>query len=483
MATRLIAAPVTGRKSLERSSRWPVLAVVVAAPFLSVLDFSLVNVSIPSIQASLHASYGQIQLIVAGYSLLYAVFLITGGRLGDIGGRKRLYLFGLIGFTLASVLCGISPDPNILISARLLQGFMAAMMVPQSLAIIRVTFPPEERAMAFGVFGAALSLAMLSGQLAGGALVVSNLLGLSWRPIFLVNLPLGAMAVVAGHFVLEESKSPKKLRLDLGGVGIASIALFVLIYSLTEGREAGWPLWSELGIPASVLLLIAFIRYERGVAARTGAPLLELSLFRQRAFTVGLMVILTFFAGISAFFMMLTIYLQSGLHFTALDVGLILSPFAIGFFIASALSVKLTLRLGRLTLNIAAGLMCISLAATIWILNSRGQSLRATDLLVILLFYGIGQGLMVAPLFNIIMSGIVGSDAGSASGALSTVQQVAGAIGVAAMGTVFFALLGRSPQAADFVNAITTTLRYNIALIGLSFLFVFLLPRRMNSVA
>ncbi|HYL99373.1 MAG TPA: MFS transporter, partial [Blastocatellia bacterium] len=243
----------------------------------------------------------------------------------------------------------------------------------------------------------------------------------------------------------------------------------------------GWPLWAFWRIAGSLPLLAAFVLYERTVAVRTGAPLLELSLFRHRAFTVGLIVILTFFSGISMFFMMLTIYLQSGLHFSALDVGLVLSPFAVGFFLASVASVKVAPLLGTRTLNVAAGLMCLSLGTTIRIIGSRGASLHMADLLLVLFSYGAGQGLMVSPLFNIIMSGAVGADAGSASGTLSTIQQVAGSIGVAAMGTVFFSLLGRNPRVIDFETAITRTLRYNIMLIALTFLLVFLLPRNSNS--
>jgi len=477
VATTRLIANADKRRAESTRTRSGRLAVAAAAPFLSVLDFSLVNIAIPSIRSGLHASYGQIQLIVAGYTLSYAVFLITGGRLGDIAGRKRVYLLGMFGFTLSSALCAAAPSADSLIVLRLLQGFMAAMMVPQSLAIIRVTFPPEERDLAFGIFGAGLSLAMIIGQLAGGALVVYDPFGLSWRPIFLVSLPIGVAAMLAGRTLLEESLSPARLRLDPGGIAISSIALFILIYSLSQGREANWPAWSLVGIAAFIPLLIGFIWQQRRVAASTGAPLLELSLFSHRAFAVGLMVILTFFGGISGFFMMLTILLQTGLHMTAFDVGLVLSPFAIGFFLASVLSVRLAPRLGRRTLNVAAALLVLSFVATVCIIGAQGAGLRGSDLLVVLLFYGAGQGLMVAPLFNTIMSGIVGANAGSASGALSTVQQVAGSIGVAAIGTVFFGLLGRNPQVGDFVTAITRTLSCNIALIGITFVLVFLLPR------
>src|SRR5947209_5875431 len=217
--------------------RWLTLAVVLTAAFLGTLDFFIINLALPAIQADLHASFAQVQLVIAAYGLAYAVCLITGGRLGDIYGRKRVFLGGVAGFTAASVLCGLAPSPEALIAARVLQGVVAALLFPQVLSIIQVTFPAPERGRAFSVFGLAQGAASFSGIVLGGALVEADLFGLGWRPIFLVNLPIGLLTLAAGWVLVPESRSPTARRLDLGGVAVVTAALFLLVYPLVQGRE------------------------------------------------------------------------------------------------------------------------------------------------------------------------------------------------------------------------------------------------------
>ena len=224
--------------------------MVLIASFMILLDISIVNVAIPSVQRDLGATYAEIQWVLAGYQLAYAVVLITGGRLGDIFGRKRLFIIGVSGFTIASLICGLAPSPIALIAARVLQGLMAALMYPQVLSVIQVSFPPRERGAAFGVFGGVIGVASISGPLLGGLLIQADIHvgghALLWRPIFLVNLPIGIGAVVAAFIFLRESRAPSAPRLDIPGVVLATIGLFLIAFPLVEGRDAGWPLWAYL---------------------------------------------------------------------------------------------------------------------------------------------------------------------------------------------------------------------------------------------
>ncbi len=236
-------AELTSAPPLD-TRRWLALAVVVSASFMAIFDQFVVNVAIPTMQRDLHASFAQIQFVIAGYALAYAVTLITGGRLGDIYGRKRLFMLGMAGFTLASALCGLAPGPELLVGARLVQGFGAALMSPQVLSIIQVTFPPEERSKALGVYGAVIGIASLAGQALGGFLIRADLFGLGWRIVFLINLPIGGAALIAARALVPETRSAAATRLDLGGVAIVTAGLFLLTFPLVEGRDAGWPVWA-----------------------------------------------------------------------------------------------------------------------------------------------------------------------------------------------------------------------------------------------
>src|SRR3954452_23652092 len=262
--------------------RWKSLAVILAAAFLVGLDFFVVNISIPSIRSSLHATFAEVQLVIASYGLTYAVLLISGGRLGDIYGRKRMFMWGVAAFTAASLLCGIAPTPTFLIAARALQGVAGALSFPQVLSIMQVTFPLSERAKAFGLFGTVIGTSSFSGNVLGGLLVSANVFGLGWRPIFLINLPIGIATVLAATRFVRESKSPKARRLDLGGVAIMTLALVLLLYPLIEGREAGWPAWAFVSMAASIPTFVLFVQFERRVTRRGGSPLVELSPFHDR---------------------------------------------------------------------------------------------------------------------------------------------------------------------------------------------------------
>jgi len=460
--------------------RWKSLAVILAAAFLVGLDFFVVNVSIPSIRANLHASFAEVQLVIASYGLTYAVLLISGGRLGDIYGRKRMFMWGTAAFTVASIFCGLAPTPGVLILARALQGVAGALLFPQVLSIMQVTFPPHERAKAFGLFGTVIGTSSFSGNVLGGVLVSANLFNLSWRPIFLVNLPIGLLTVLAAARFVKESRSPKARRLDLGGVAILTLALSLLLYPLIQGREAGWPMWTFVSLGAALPVLLLFVQYEKRVTASGGSPLVELSLFHDRAFVIGLFSGVCFFSGAAAFFLISTIFLQNGLAYTAREAGLTFTSFAIAFLGSSLSSVRVQPKLGSRIINLGAALMMTGLTLLLWLTAVRGASLTGLELAPVLLIYGTGQGFVMPTLINTILINIKGHDAGSAAGVLTTVQQVSFATGVAVIGTVFFSSLGALTTTDAFVRALRIAFSVNICLLAVTFVLILQIPRNAH---
>jgi EmrB/QacA subfamily drug resistance transporter len=446
------AVPVSHPPATEHEAdprRWIALFVVLTAAFMVLLDISIVNVAIPSIQRNLGASFGQVQLVLAGYQLSYAVALITGGRLGDIFGRKKLFMTGMAGFVLASASCGLARNPDMLVISRVAQGVMAALMYPQVLSVLQVVFPPRERAAAFGIFGAIIGVATITGPLLGGVLIGTQTDTERWRWIFLVNLPIGIGALGAAWFLLRESRAPRARRLDIGGTVIISAALGLLVYPLVQGREQGWPAWAFVMLVLSVPLFVLFVLYERVKTRRDGSPLVELSMFRDRAFSTGNLLSAVFFSAIPAFFLMFSITLQIGLGFSALRAGLTTVPWAIGTASASALSVRLAPKLGKRILWIGSATMIAGMVGLLLTVGARGTALSGPELAPSLLVAGLGMGCLIAPLINIILAGISQGDAGSASGVLTTMQQVGGAIGVAVVGAIFFGLVGGGADSAS----------------------------------
>lgn len=466
--------------------RWWILCVVVLAQFMFVVDVFIVNVAIPAIQLDLHASSGQIQLVLAAYQLAYAVLLITGGRLGDIFGRKRLFLFGLGGFTTASALCGVAPTAGVLVGARVFQGLAAALMVPQVLAVIQVSFPARERSVAFGIFGFALGLGSIVGLILGGVLIGSNVFGLGWRMIFLVNLPVGLFGLLAALPLLRESRASAALKVDGIGVALISIALFCLTYPLVVGHDLGWPLWSILCLIASLPVLFLFARYERYKAAKDGSPLINLALFRNGAFALGLVITFVFYAGIVSFLLILTLYLQTGRHFTALAAGLTTASLGIGFFVTSTAAVKLVPRLGgRVVLLLGMCIMAVGLGGIGISVSVSGTNLPVIALMVGLFVYGLGEGFVLPTLVNTVLSGIQSTEAGSIAGVFTTMQQISGAIGVALIGIIFFGQLAtqttaESAHLQSYTQAFAVSIWYTIALLLITCVLTFWLPRQVR---
>lgn len=457
--------------------RWITLAVILAATFMGMLDTFIVNISIPSIQRDLHASFAQVQFVLAGYTLAYAVVLTTGGRLGDLYGRKRLFLIGMVGFTLASALCGFAPTPILLIVFRVIQGSMAALMLPQVLSIIQVSFESKERGVALGFYGATLGAAAILGQVVGGLLIAANILNLGWRTIFLVNLPIGLVAVVAALLLVRESHAPGTKKLDLVGVALVSVGLFLLVYPLVESRTSGWSFWLSFCLIFSLPVLALFALYEHWFAVHGHSPLVVLSLFGQRAFVVGIVMVLVFYSSSSGFFLILTYYLQAGLTFSALRAGLTFLPMGVGFFLASATASKFVPKLGRDVLTLGAGIMLLGYLLLILLSQQRLQVVGIVPLIAVLLAEGLGQGLLTAPLITTVLAGIASRDVGMASGVLTTVTQIASALGVAIIGLLFANVVGNH---GAYAHAFVISLIMILGLGVLIFLFVFLLPSKRS---
>jgi EmrB/QacA subfamily drug resistance transporter len=444
---------------------WIGLIVILLAAFMELLDVSVVSVAIPAIQRDIDATYAQIQWTLAGYQLAFAAGMITGGRLGDILGRKRTFISGVFAFVVASLLCGLAPSAGLLILFRVIQGLAAAVMFPQVLAIMHVSFPEEKRAAIFGMFGAMASLAGIAGPLVGGVLVDADVFGLDWRSIFLINLPVGVVALVLAPALVKESKATERVRLDLGGVLLVTAAVVLLVYPVIQGRDAGWPAWTWISMIASVPVFAVFAWWQHVKKRRGGSPLVDLRLFRQRAFSAGLVVSLLFWTAIASVFLVLTIFLQGGWDYTPLHAGLTFLPLAGASVIGSGIAVPLAPKIGRAVVQLGC-LICI--AGTVWLMftvHGQTTSLSTWKLAPPFVVFGIGLGMLIATLNDLILTGVRNDDAGSATGVLNTAGQVAGAVGVAVIGLIFFGQLAdRSDEATA---AGVPKLRHELQVAGL----------------
>ncbi|MBV9321863.1 MAG: MFS transporter [Mycobacterium sp.] len=442
--------------------RWLALVVLLIAGFMDLLDVTIVNVAIPSMLRNMHATYAQIEWVIAGYVLGFAALLITGGRLGDLYGRKRVFLVGVAGFTFASALCGFAADPAMLIRSRLFQGAMAGLIVPQVLATLHASFPADERGRALGAFGAVLGSASVAGLILGGVLVQWNLFGLQWRPIFLINLPVGLAALVAGWFVVRDSRSSAATRLDPIGALFAIAGVVMLVYPLTEGRSLGWPNRTFVLMAGGVALLGVFVGYEAWCSRAIGSPLVFLSLFRIRAFSSGVVAWAIFWIALGGFFFVWTLYMQAGLGWSPLRAGLTATPFAVGAAIGSGLSVQiLARRFGGRVLEAGALLNAAGFAWYSWVAVHYGPQIASWRMTTPLFVTGIGFGLVVAPTVDLIITDVPVRHAGSASGLLTTIQQVGVALGIALAGVVFFTQLEHNSDRG--VDAVTPTVYRQLA--------------------
>ena len=433
-STLALAETESGREAGPPRAALPVL---LAGTFISLLDFFIVNVALPDTQRTLHAGPSAIQFIVAGYGLALAAGLITAGRLGDLYGRRRMYVLGLSLFTLASAACGLAPTAVFLVAARVVQGAAAALLLPQILGTINTLYTGPRRAKAFAAYALAIGFGAVFGQLIGGVLIRLDVAGLGWRSIFLINVPIGVAAALLAPRVLPETKARGAARIDLVGTVLLSLGLVAIVLPLVEGQQQGWPGWTFGCLAASVPLLAGFAWYQVRLAAGNGSPLINLALFRERAFTAGVITSLTYQLMMASFFLLLALYLQDGRGLSALQSGLVFLPLGAGYFVASAQSGRLAGRLGRqvLTLGslmVSAGYLLLAVAVhdgTGWLVPG-------------LVIAGAGMGFAMTPLPAIVLSRVKPDHAATAAGVLSTAQQAGGAIGVAVIGIVFYDALG-----------------------------------------
>src|SRR5215475_3222437 len=447
---QILAPPATAGEGPD-PRRWLTLIILLLAAFMNLLDVSIVNIAIPSIQRDLNASYADVQWALAGYTLAYALVLITGGRLGDTFGRKRLFLIGVTGFTIMSALCGAAQSPGQLIAFRVVQGAMGAIMVPQVLAVIQVIFPPAERIKALAGFGVTAGLGTISGPL-----IQHNLWGLGWRPIFLINVPVGIIAVAASAVLVRESRAPSPPKLDPVGVGLVTVALLLLLYPLVQGRQLGWPAWTFVSMAASAPVFALFVWYERIKDRRDGSPLVPLRLFGERGFSAGM--------GIASFGLVLTLFLQLGLGFSPLHAGLTFLPFSVGVLISSGAAARLAPRFGRGVTMAGALIMAAGMAGIIATTHHYGPAVTTWELVPSLVGVGLGLGAVIAPLADIVLARVPKQDAGAASGVFNTGLQLGNSIGIALIGVIFFGIIGS--QSGPAAAAVAPALRSGVVAAG-----------------
>ena len=446
MTTLQLQKPRNGAATAASPTRsslrqWAPLAVLMIGTFMIVLDFFIVNVALPSIQTGLHAGTTALEWVVAGYGLTFAVFLIAAGRLGDRIGRRRTFAAGLAVFTGASALCGLAPNEGVLVAARLAQGVGGALLSPNILSMLGVVYPGERRVKAITVYGLVMGLAAASGQLIGGLLIAANIAGSGWRAIFLINVPVGLAGLLLTPRLLPESRAEQAKRVDVLGLGLVTGALVALVLPLVQGRNAGWPAWSWVSFGLSAVLFAALAVTQRRLAARGGSPLLDPVLFTNRNLRSGLVTQLAFWCGQAAFFLVLALYLQQGRGLSPLEAGSVFSILAAAYLAVSLRAPALTVRFGR-DLVCAGAVVLAAGDIALWLFVHHYGSGGPLGLLAPgLVRAGAGMGLAITPLTTTVLAHATPKTAGSISGALSTMQQVGNAVGVAVTGAIFYGAL------------------------------------------
>lgn len=454
--------------TIDNRTRWAAFLTILIAQFMNLIDVTIVNVALPSLQSGLAATESQIEWVVAGYILVFALGLLPMGRYGDIVGRKRLFLIGVAAFTITSVLCGIAPSIDFLIAARVLQGAAGAVMMPQVMAIAQNLFPPKARGGAFALFGLAAGLAAVTGPILGGVLINADIYGMGWRPIFLINLPIGLFCLIAAARLVPDLPGNPKLRNDWGGIAFIAAAMLALIFPLVEGRMFGWPWWCFALMALSVPLFVGFVLWEAR-QDRLGRPqVMPISLLKAWNFALGGLMSIVYFSAMPALFLVLALFLQQGFGFDPLQSGLTTVPFPVGILVASVISGKLGARWQKE--RILAGLTVLFIGI-FWLRQevlAVDTAVDHWDLVAPLFIGGLGIATSIAPLFQTILAGVPVQDAGAGSGALQAIQQAGGALGIAIISQIFFSTLGTSlasgvPQNAAFVDAMSTAMIYNLS--------------------
>ena len=435
MATSIDASKESRPQTLPH--RW-LLPVILLGNAFNIFDTFVVNVALPTLSRTLHTSTAALEWVIGGYIVGYVCLLVIGGRLGDMFGRRRMFLLGMAGFVLSSTVCGLAPTATVLIAGRIVQGATGALMVPQTLAMIQGLYQGEARQRALGLFGMANSVAMVAGQVLGGLLISLNIGGLSWRVAFLINLPFGVVGLLASRKLIPESRAAQVTAIDGIGALLLTGALVLLLVPLTVGREEHWPVWYWILLLSVPLVAWIFIVVERRIERRGGTPLLPLALLSLTGMRRGLVVGFAAFASFGGLLLTTTVSLQEGLGFSAVKAGLIISPYAVTFMAGSLLSRRAAARFGRISLfggGVLNTLACVGLALFAHADYSSTSPLAIASLLAVI---GFGQGIFMIPLLGIILAEVPAGSIGAASGVWSTTKETAIAFGIAVVGALFF---------------------------------------------
>jgi len=464
------APPPTHTASTSPSARlmWAILGLVLLADALDMIDSTVTNIAAPTIARELHGGASLIKWLGAAYLLAMGVLLVVGGRLGDKYGQRRLFLVGMGGFTLASAVAGLAPDPALLIIARVAQGAFGALLIPQGMAIMTKTFSRDMMTKAFGLFGPLLGLASVGGPILAGFLIDADIFGLSWRPIFLINLVLGGAGLVLAAGLLPHDDGDHSTVVDGWGAGLLAGTMFGLLYGLIEGSTNGWGFLPIASIVLGVAFFAAFA-YRQATAAN---PLLKPSLLRNRGFSSGLLVGLVVFAAVSGLVYVLSLFMQEGLHASPRTASLGLVPLTVGIITAAFAGMALIKKLGRTLIFVGIAVMLAGCGWVLALVVHSGTAVSLWTLAPPVLVIGLGMGACFGTIFDVALGDISPDEAGSASGSLSAVQQLASGIGSAAITSIFFVTAG--PGQA---HAMTISLIVVLALGAVCLPAVALMPR------
>ncbi|MGW2601177.1 MFS transporter [Streptomyces klenkii] len=455
------------------------LFTVLTGAALPMIDFFIVNVALPAIDHDLHAGPALLEMVVGGYGVAYAVLLVLGGRLGDMVGRRRLFMWGTAAFGVTSVACGLAPGAWWLVAARIAQGAASALMLPQVLATIQATTSGAGRARALSFYSGTSGVSASVGQVLGGVLVAANVAGTGWRSIFLVNAPVAAVALVLAARAVPETRSERPTRVDGLGTALLSLSLISLLVPLTEGRATGWPVWSWVLLAVFPVAAVAFAVTERRLE-RTGeggrTPLVPPSLLRVRSVRTGLAVVVPFSLGWGGFMFVLAVVLQEGLRLGPLAAGLVLVPMCVTFFAGSLAGPRLFSRYGRRAVTAGALIQGVGLlgvaAAFYWGWEGRGVWGPCAAMAV----QGLGQGLLLPLTLRTVLSEVPVEQAGVGGGVMVTTQQSFMALGVATLGSLFLTLT----ESVGMRDALAVTLGVQMVAVVASVLLTLRMPRRAN---
>lgn len=478
-----------GSQSIDVPRRsWQALIVLLAGMFIALLDTTIVNVALPTIRTSLEASESVLSWIISGYALAFGLALIPAGRVGDRIGHKWVFFTGVALFTVASAACGLAQSDTQLIVFRVVQGLAGGIFVPAVTAFIQLLFPGRVRGKAFAIMGAVIGVSSALGPIIGGLIIQAFGQTSGWRLVFGVNLPIGILTLVAAALLLPAkdaatASAPARAGIDWIGLVLISAGLVALLVPLIEGQEKGWPLWTYLTLAGGAVLITIFGLWEVRYTKRGNSPLVPPHLFSHPSFTGGVILALVYFAAFTSIFFTISLLWQSGLGHSALASGAVSIPFAIGSIAASARSNQLARRLGRTVLIIGAGLVTVGLV-WIWLVLRNGPvGLTGWDLLVPLFIAGLGNGAFIAPNAQFIIATVDRTEAGAASGVISTMQRVGSAVGIAIIGSVLFGSLviaGPDTVAAGFTTAAADAMLVSAIFSLAALLLVFALPKRTS---